>query len=138
MNGPKPTVLVVDDAPENITIAAGALSERFRVRAATTGAHAMTICRSADPPLVVLLDVVMPEMDGLEVCRRLKADPATSSIPVIFVTGQSAEAEVDQCLALGAADCVSKPVHAGLLLRRVEAQAELVRARRRLAEQGSG
>ncbi len=129
-----PSVLIVDDTPTNITLLAHALSERYRIRVATTGALALEICRAGDPPQLVLLDVMMPEMDGQEVCRRLKADPSTAGIPVLFVTGDTTVSSTDECLEAGGADCVSKPLHVGLLRRRIETHLELARARERLAQ----
>ena len=132
------TVLLVDDVPDNIAILASALATRYRVRAATTGAHALAICRSADPPDLVLLDVIMPGMDGYEVCRQLKESPSTDQIPVMFVTGNASAEDEDRCVAVGGADCLAKPIRAPLLLRRVETQLELVAARRRIAELTAG
>ena len=82
MNGP--VVLVVDDAPDNLMLLTHALTDQYRVRAARDGAGALKIARSEPRPDVILLDIVMPGLDGFEVCRRLKSDPATAAIPVIF------------------------------------------------------
>ncbi|MFA5506109.1 MAG: response regulator, partial [Vulcanimicrobiota bacterium] len=82
----KQTILVVDDMPANIDVLVGLLSDKYRVKAARNGRKALSIARSENPPDLILMDVVMPEMDGYEACRRLKAESDTAAIPVIFVT----------------------------------------------------
>jgi CheY-like chemotaxis protein len=106
----KKIVLVVDDLPENIGVLTTVLGGLYKVKAATSGAKALQIC-AADPlPDLVLLDVVMPEMDGLEVCRRLKADSRTAGIPVVFVTGVEEETVMDAARSSGAAGFLPKPI----------------------------
>ena len=83
-----PTVLVVDDAPANLNLLAGLLQTDYRVKLAASGAKALDLVQRSAPDLV-LLDVMMPEMDGYEVCRRLKADAATRAIPVLFLTAMT-------------------------------------------------
>ncbi len=95
------TLLMVDDTPVNIDLLRGLLRERYRVKAATSGETALKVAAAGTPPDLLLLDVMMPEMDGHEVCRRLKDDPATAAIPVLFVTGTAADAEGARGLALG-------------------------------------
>jgi len=107
---PKQVVLVVDDAPENIQVLSAILKPSYKVKAATSGERALKIARSDKPPDLILLDIMMPEMDGYEVCRQLKADEKTRTIPVIFVTGMSDDAEQQKGLALGAAAYLTKPV----------------------------
>lgn len=114
-------VLVVDDTPANIHLLSGILKGRYKVKAATSGAKALQIARKAPPPDMILLDVMMPEMDGYEVCRRLKEDPQTSGIPVIFVSGNLDGAEREKGLELEAADYVGKPVDPERLLASIEA-----------------
>ena len=82
------TVLVVDDTPDNLTLMSGLLKDLYRVRVANGGERALKIGLSDDPPDLILLDIMMPEMDGYEVCRQLKANPAARKIPIIFVTVQ--------------------------------------------------
>ena len=82
----KQTILVVDDTPENIDVLSGILNQEYRVKVALNGERALKIAASDSPPDLILLDVMMPGMDGYEVCRRLKGDEATHDIPVIFVT----------------------------------------------------
>lgn len=109
------SVLVVDDEPINITLLAQILKGHYKVKVAKDGERALSICRSA-PPDLVLLDVMMPGIDGFEVCRQLKADAATADIPVVFVTGKSDPAEQADGMALGAAGYLAKPVDAAVVL----------------------
>ncbi len=114
----KQTLLVVDDRHENIDVLVGILGKRYRIQAATSGALALRIAGKS-PPDLVLLDVMMPEMDGYEVCRRLKADPATRRVPVIFVTAAGAVEDEKKGFAVGAADYVTKPVQHDIVRARV-------------------
>jgi signal transduction histidine kinase/HPt (histidine-containing phosphotransfer) domain-containing protein/BarA-like signal transduction histidine kinase len=121
------TLLVVDDQPANIEVLYRALAAHYRVLMATGGEQALALCRD-DPPDLVLLDVVMPLMDGHEVCRRLKADPATSAIPVIFVTAND-DASDEACgLELGAVDFIVKPISPVVVRARVKTHLELARS----------
>jgi len=104
------TVLVVDDAPANLQLVSGLLRGRYKVKVATSGEKALRIAAAEPAPDLILLDVMMPEMDGHEVCRRLKADPATQAIPVVFLTATIDDAERARGLELGAADYLAKPV----------------------------
>ena len=126
------TILVADDSPDNLAILVHALSPTYRVRVAISGERALEMCRSDDRPALVLLDVTLQGMDGHTVCARLKADSATAHIPVIFVTGDTSRSNEDRCVAVGGADCVTKPVGLSLLLRRVQTQVELIDLRARL------
>jgi diguanylate cyclase (GGDEF)-like protein len=117
----KPRLLVVDDQPINIQVMYQAFAGDFQVFMATSGEQALTICRS-NPPDLVLLDIVMPGMDGFEVCSRLKADAATSHIPVIFVTAHNDPAEETHGLSVGAVDFISKPVNPAVVRARVKTQ----------------
>lgn len=121
----KSTVLVVDDVPDNLALVGGLLEDFYAVRYATSGEKALRIATSDNPPDIILLDIVMPEMDGLEVCRRLKADPATASIPVIFVTSKTEAEDETRGFALGAVDYISKPVSPPILLARVKTHLRL-------------
>src|SRR5216683_384475 len=84
-----PTVLVVDDAPENLMLLAQALADQYRVKAARDGVGALQIAASDPAPDLILLDIVMPGMDGFEVCRQLKGNAKTAGIPVIFLTART-------------------------------------------------
>ena len=114
----RPKLLIVDDQPINIRV----LPELFRkdcdVFMATRGEQAITICQTRLPDLI-LLDVVMEGMDGHEVCRRLKADPATQDIPIIFITAQQQESDEVLGLELGAVDFISKPINPIIVRARV-------------------
>jgi putative two-component system response regulator len=114
------TVLVVDDTPENIRALTAALAERYKVKAATRGEKALEMC-AADPPDLVLLDVLMPEMDGFQVCRSLKADPRTAGIPVIFVSSIADPAEQALGKSLGAVSFLAKPIDPAAVLASVAA-----------------
>ena len=113
-----PTVLVVDDAPANLNLLAGLLQADYRVKLAASGAKALDLVQRAAPDLV-LLDVMMPEMDGYEVCRRLKADAATSAIPVLFLTAMTQTEDEARGFQVGAADFIQKPINPMVLQARV-------------------
>jgi putative two-component system response regulator len=119
------TVLVVDDAPENLMLLTHALADQYRVRAARDGAGALQIAGSEPRPDLILLDIVMPGLDGFEVCRRLKADPATAAIPVIFLTARSESEDEARGFALGAVDYISKPISAPVVRARVKTHLQL-------------
>ncbi|MEG2171709.1 MAG: response regulator [Desulfovibrionaceae bacterium] len=125
-------ILIVDDAPENIRILAESLKDKYIIMFALNGETALKLAKSATPPDIILLDVVMPGMNGYEVCRLLKQAPQTHDIPVIFVTGQSDMADEARGLHLGAVDYVSKPFRTSLLINRIANQLELKRHRDRL------
>jgi sigma-B regulation protein RsbU (phosphoserine phosphatase) len=120
----KPVVLAVDDTPENLDVVRGILSPDYKVKAATNGATALKIAEK-QPPDIILLDIMMPDMDGYEVCRRLKSNPATASIPVIFLTAKGETSDEAEGFALGAADYIHKPVNPPLLQARVRTHVAL-------------
>ncbi len=103
------TILVVDDAPSNIDVVKTILSETYLVQAAVNGKIALKIAEKKRPDLI-LLDIMMPDMDGYEVCKALKNNPVTVNIPVIFVTGKDQDSDQATGLALGAIGYVTKPV----------------------------
>jgi len=107
----KPVVLVVDDMPENIDLLVGLLKKNYSIKAAVSGELALKITRSANPPDLILLDVVMPGMDGFEVCKRIKENPATASIPLIFLSGESGNEVRKRGEELGAFGYLTKPVN---------------------------
>ena len=113
-------LLVVDDAPENIQLLSGLLKEKYKVKAATSGEKALLIAARSPVPDLVLLDVMMPGIDGHEVCRRLQADAVTRDIPVVFVSGHGSEQERQAGLQLGAVGYLSKPVDPEALFSLVE------------------
>ncbi len=116
---PSATVLVVDDTPDNLTLMGNLLADRYHVRVANSGEKALRIAQSATPPDLILLDIMMPGMDGHEVCRRLKSHAATRDIPVIFLTARSESEDERAGLALGAVDYITKPISPPILLARV-------------------
>jgi len=116
----KPTVLVVDDAADNLEVISGLLKGLYRVKVAANGEKGLQIARSDSPPDLVLLDIMMPEISGYEVCTQLKADPATHHIPIIFLTALSSAEDERKGLELGAEDYVTKPISPAILLARVK------------------
>jgi len=116
----KATLLVVDDTPENLTLMSGLLKDDYKVKVANGGERALKIAASDSPPDLILLDIMMPEMDGYEVCRRLKADPRTSDIPVVFLTAKSEVADETMGLSLGAVDYITKPISPPIVLARIK------------------
>ncbi len=121
----KPTVLVVDDTPEDLTLMSALLEDTYRVKVANRGDKAIKIATSDNPPDLILLDIMMPEMDGYEVCRVLKFSETTRGIPVIFLAAKMTLEDEQKGLAAGAVDYLIKPVFSSLLLARVAAQIAL-------------
>lgn len=121
----KNVILVVDDLPANIGKLVALLGDRYIVKPALSGKKALEVARSNEPPDLILLDAVMPEMNGLEVCRTLKSDPETADIPIIFVTSLDGEEEEERGLKLGAVDYITKPFRGPIVLARVETQLRL-------------
>ncbi len=117
---PLPVVLVVDDTPDNLALMAELLKERYSVKVAANGERALKIAQTQPQPDLVLLDIMMPGMDGYEVCRQLKAQESTKDIPVIFLTARTDTEDERQGLALGAVDYITKPVSPPILLARVQ------------------
>jgi len=130
----KQTVLVVDDTPVNIDVVKGILSDTYLVQAAINGPMALKIIEKQKPDLI-LLDVMMPEMDGFEVCRILKADLKTKAIPIIFLTAKNHERDESEGFLLGGADYLHKPVNPALLIARVKTHLALYDQRRDLEDQ---
>lgn len=120
------TVLIVDDAPANLTILTQALRSEFDIRIATSGADALRLVAGNAPDLI-LLDIVMPGMDGYDVCRRLKSQPSTCNIPIIFLTAKGEVAEETLGLTLGAVDYITKPFTVPIVQARVRTHVELKR-----------
>jgi putative two-component system response regulator len=114
----KQTILAVDDTPENLDILKGILTPEFRVKAAINGKMAISIAQTQKPSLI-LLDIMMPDIDGFEVCRRLKSNPGTANIPVIFVTAMSESRDENKGFKLGGVDYITKPVNPSIVQARV-------------------
>jgi len=130
MNIEKQTVLVVDDATENIDVIVGLLKEQYRVKAAVNGLKALAIVEKK-PPDLILLDIMMPEMDGYEVISNLKSNPVTRDIPVIFLTGKTEVSDETKGFELGAIDYISKPFNPAVVKARVHTHMELVLQRKK-------
>ncbi|WP_415717089.1 HD-GYP domain-containing protein [Maridesulfovibrio sp.] len=130
----KQTVLIVDDVPQNLDLLYEVLKDRYRVKAAMNGTKAVEILFSSEPPDIVLLDVMMPEMDGYEVCRRIKADLRSMKIPVIFVTAMGEEQDETYGFELGAVDYITKPINPAIVLARVKTQLALYNQSQHLEE----
>ncbi len=127
------TILVVDDTPENIDVLRAILGADYAIKVANSGQLALKIA-AAQPPDLILLDVMMPGIDGYEVCRQLKANPHTCATPVIFITAKAETEDEVQGLVLGAADYLTKPVVPAIVKARVQTQLALRQARRELEE----
>ena len=131
------TILVVDDTPDNITLLSALLKDRYKVRAANNGERALAIAASQPRPDLILLDIMMPGMDGYEVCERLKIDPHTADIPVIFLTAKVQVEDEEFGLRLGAVDYITKPISPPIVLARVETHLTLKRARQFLQDRNA-
>lgn len=129
---PRQTLLVVDDEPWNVRVLVELLKDDFRLRTAATAEKALAIALSDDPPDLILLDIVLPDLDGYEVCRRLKAERRTQGIPVIFITGKASEPDQIRGFETGAVDYVTKPFSPVVVRARVNTHAELKRFRDQL------
>lgn len=130
----KPTLLVVDDIPDNIDVLVASLHDEYSLKVALNGPRALALAQKAPKPDLILLDVMMPEMDGYEVCRRLKADPQTANIPVIFVTAKHDVTDEERGFALGASDYIVKPISPPLVRARVRTQIALYNQNRQLQQ----
>ena len=131
----KKTVLLVDDAPSNIQVVNSILKDIYKIRIATNGTKALELVKVAPPPDLILLDVMMPGMDGYEVCTRLKTDPETKDIPVIFLTGQTEIEDETRGFDVGAVDYIHKPFSPAVVKARVQTHLVLRGIREQLALQ---
>lgn len=129
------TILVVDDTRDNLTVIGGLLESAYRVRIANSGERALKVAATEPRPDLILLDIMMPGMDGYQTLEKLKEDPLTREIPVIFVTAMNADEDEEIGLRLGAVDYVTKPIRPAILLARVRTQLELKAARDRLSDE---
>jgi len=112
----KPKVLIVDDRGFNISLLTSLLRDQYRLMVATSGREALRAAAVTPPPDLILLDVMMPDIDGYEVCRKLKADPATQAIPVVFCSSLDSNDDRAKGLAAGAVDYINKPFAAADVL----------------------
>jgi putative two-component system response regulator len=131
----KHTLLIVDDTPENLTVLGEILMPYYRVRVAANGQRALQVAASEPTPELILLDIMMPDLDGYQVLTALRQNPKTKDIPVIFVTALDAEEDEAKGLDLGAADYIAKPLRPAIVLARVRTQLELKIARDRMRNQ---
>jgi len=132
------TILIVDDTPENLAVLSGLLSPQHRVRAVSSGRRALQVASGKPQPDLILLDVMMPEMDGYSVITQLHANPATADIPVIFVTALESSEDEEHGLALGAVDYITKPLRPAIVVARVRTHLELKAARDLLQDRNRG
>ena len=124
----KKLVLIVDDTPTNVAVVSGVLKDSFRTKVATNGEKALAIANGPEKPDLILLDVMMPGMDGYEVCRRLKDNPETREIPIIFLTAKTEEVDEEKGFDVGAVDYIHKPFSSPIVLARVRTQLALQEA----------
>ncbi len=128
------TILVVDDTPENIDVLSGTLRADYKVKAALNGEKALKLAFADPHPDLILLDIMMPGLDGYQVCETLKADPLTRRIPVIFITAKSEEEDEQKGLALGAVDYITKPISPPIVKARVQTHLALSNQNRYLEQ----
>lgn len=131
----KRTVLIVDDTPANVSLLNNILKDKYRTKIATNGEKALRLACSDAAPDLILLDIMMPEMDGYEVCEQLKANPQTADIPVVFLTAKVSEEDETRGLAMGAVDYITKPISPPIVLERVKNHLMLKEARDLLQHQ---
>jgi signal transduction histidine kinase len=130
----KQTILVVDDVSENIDVLRAVLHPKYKVKVALNGERALKIAVSSPRPDMILLDIMMPGMNGYEVCQRLKSNPSTHSIPVIFITAKSLDEDEKKGLELGAEDYITKPINPAIVLARVRTHLALYDQNRALEQ----
>ena len=130
----KQTLLIVDDTPANIDILDGILNKDYKIKVAISGEIALKIIKIDSPPDLILLDIMMPEMDGYEVCRQLKLDPVTKNIPVIFVSEKNKVMDESKGFNAGAVDYIAKPVSPPLVKARIKTHLALYHQNRLLEQ----
>jgi putative two-component system response regulator len=133
----KATILAVDDTPDNLLLISGLLKDDYHLRVANGGERAIKIAQSDNPPDLILLDIMMPDIDGYEVCRVLKADKKTSAIPIIFLTAKSEIDDETMGLEMGAVDYITKPISPPIVLARVKTHLALKRMQDFLRDQNA-
>jgi putative two-component system response regulator len=129
------TILVIDDSPENIDILHAILEPHYRIKVATGAERALKIIESDSPPDLILMDILMPEIDGYALCRTIKSDPERCRIPIIFVTGLEDSADEERGFAFGAEDYITKPIRPAIVLARVKTHLALYNQTRELERQ---
>src|SRR5262249_19293725 len=133
----KPTILIVDDTPDNLSLMTGILKGDYRTKVANNGERALQIASTLPLPDLILLDIMMPGIDGYEVCRRLKADQATLEIPVIFLTAKAEVEDEQKGFEIGCVDYITKPISPPIVLARVKTHLLLKSARDFLKDQNA-
>ncbi|HZF71194.1 two-component system response regulator [Sulfuricurvum sp.] len=128
------TILIVDDSPENLMVLSEILKPFYKVKVATGGTKALNLIASGDIPDLILLDIMMPDISGYDVCKKLKHDPMTRNIPIIFVTALSDYTNEEEGLHLGAVDYITKPVNSSIVLARVNTHITLLRNQHNLEQ----
>ncbi|KAB0300923.1 two-component system response regulator [Vibrio fortis] len=131
----KPTVLVIDDTPSNLDVLTGILKDTYQVKVAINGHIGIKIAKTVPQPDLILLDIMMPDIDGFEVCRQLKLQPNTAHIPIIFVTAKIDPEDEVKGLSLGAVDYLTKPITPQIALQRVKTHIALYDQQRALFSQ---
>jgi putative two-component system response regulator len=131
------TILVVDDTLDNLTLMSGLLKDFYKVRIANSGEKALKAVQGDNPPDLILLDIMMPGLSGYDVCKILKDDPATRSIPIIFLTAMTATEDEKKGLEMGAADFITKPINPPIVLARVAGQLQVKAAADFLKDQNA-
>lgn len=129
INSKKYTILIVDDTPDNLSLLSALLKDLYKTKIAINGEKALKIATAETPPDLILLDIMMPEIDGYEVCRQLKENPQTAEIPVIFLTAKSQVEDEQKGFELGAVDYITKPISPPILMSRVHNHLMLKEAR---------
>lgn len=129
MKSSQSSILIVDDTPENLELLSGLLKDYYRVRVANSGERALTIINSGKPPDLILLDIMMPNIDGFTVCQQIKASLKTKDIPVIFISALSDVDNIVKSFAVGGVDYIAKPFHFDEVHARVKTHLELRQAR---------
>jgi len=133
----KQTILVVDDTPDNLALMTGLLKDAYRTKVANNGERALSIASTLPLPDLILLDIMMPGMDGYEVCQRLKADPRTKDIPIIFLTAKTEVEDEQKGFDTGCVDYITKPISPPIVLARVKTHLLLKSAKDFLSDQNS-
>ena len=133
----KPTVLVVDDSADNLTLMSALLKDSYKVKVANHGERALKIMQGEQLPDLILLDIMMPDIDGYEVCQRLKQEIRTRDIPIIFLTAKTQVEDEKRGLELGAVDYITKPISPPIVLARVKTQLQLKAAADFLKDQNA-
>ncbi|MBE9526860.1 MAG: response regulator [Proteobacteria bacterium] len=121
----KPTILIVDDVSENIDILKGVLQDKYKIKAATNGERALKVANGSSHIDMILMDVMMPKMNGYDACKALKSSPSTKNIPIIFVTAKNQDDDEKLGLELGAVDYISKPINPAIVKARIKTQLAL-------------